>query len=127
MTENYFVSCNECETKINLRAQIGYYNIPFNLHCPKCNTHIYGKLIINQEQRGMKLELENAHIVANMSKSKGKLYCAELGAEFPTCKMYLRDFDEYMLPPYLANMTFYSDEKKGNKCNSKRNEIRSIF
>lgn len=44
------------------RAQIGFYDIPFNIHCPNCNTHIYGKLNINQETLAINLDIENAHL-----------------------------------------------------------------
>ena len=91
MIDNRFINCNLCETTINLRAQIGYFDIPFNLHCPTCLTHIYGKLAIDQENIGIKLEIANAHIRNTKIKSKEKYYSAELSAEFPTKKMHLRD------------------------------------
>lgn len=111
MTNNYFLSCSVCETSINLRAQIGFYNIPFNIHCPKCNTHIYGKIIINQETLGIKLDIENAHFETTKSKVMNNQYCAELSAEFPTSKMYHRDFEKHDLPPFIRNTVFYEDGK----------------
>jgi len=78
--DNRFINCDVCETRINLRSQIGYFNIPFNLHCPTCMTHIYGKLVIDQENIGIKLELENAHIRSNEIVSKENYYSAELSA-----------------------------------------------
>ena len=70
MIYNYFINCDLCETGINLRSQIGYFDIPFNLHCPTCKTHIHGKLVIDQENIETKLELENAHSKSNKIDSK---------------------------------------------------------
>lgn len=109
MIDNRFINCDVCETTINLRSQIGYFDIPFNIHCPKCSTHIYGKLIINQEQMGLKLELENAHINSETSPQK-KYYCAELSAEFPTKKMHIRDLNNYEeVGPFLRNTMLYGN------------------
>lgn len=112
MVYNQFINCNLCETRINLRAQIGYFDIPFNLHCPKCSTHIYGKLLIIQEKIDIKLELENAHIDKKEMNPNEKYYCAELSAEFPTNKMYLRGLNEYDLSPFIRNSIFYEDFSK---------------
>lgn len=111
VTNNYFLNCSVCETGINIRAQIGYYDIPFNIHCPNCNTHIYGKLLINQDTPGVKLDIENAHLDTTRSNVMNNQYCAELSAEFPTCKMYLRNFDNYELSPFIRNGIFYNDDK----------------
>ena len=102
MIDNRFINCDVCETTINLRSQIGYFDIPFNLHCPICSTHIYGKLIINQEQIGLKLELVNAHIKNREISLKEKYYCAELSAEFPTKKMYMSS----MCHPFLEILCY---------------------
>lgn len=112
MTGNYFISCNVCETRINLRAQIGYFDIPFNIHCPSCFTHIYGKLVIIQEDIDIKLELENAHIDNKEMNLKEKYYSAELSAEFPTKKMYLLELNNYDLPPFMRNSMFYENFSK---------------
>lgn len=115
MVDNRFISCNVCKTKINLRSQIGYFDIPFNLHCPTCKTHIYGKLIIDQEKIGIKLEVENAHSESNEVDSKEIFYSAELSAEFPTKKMDIRSLGEYDLSPFLRNSSFYGDNLKALK------------
>jgi len=109
VTNNYFLSCSVCETSINLRAQIGFYDIPFNINCPNCNTHIYGKLYINQKTLGINLEIENAHLETTMSEVMNNQFCVELSAEFPTSKMHLRDFNKHDLPPFIRNNMFYED------------------
>lgn len=127
MIDNRFINCNLCETTINLRAQIGYFDIPFNLHCPTCLTHIYGKLAIDQENIGIKLEMANAHIRNTKIKSKEKYYSAELSAEFPTKKMHLRDLHEYDFSPFLRNGEFYGSDLKAMKATQKSMEFASQF
>ena len=46
MVNNVFVQCNACKMKINLRAQIGFFDIPFHVRCPKCHSTIYGKVFV---------------------------------------------------------------------------------
>lgn len=115
MIDNKFINCDVCKTIINLRYQVGYFDIPFNLHCPRCSTHIYGKVIINQKNIDLKLELENAHIKNSEINSKEKYYCAELSAEFPTKKMYERELKEFHISPFLRNPMFYRDGSKANE------------
>jgi len=115
LTSNYFINCNVCETTINLRAQIGFYDIPFNIHCPNCQTHIYGKLVITQESLGIDIQIDNASINSKVEKPYKNMYCAELSAEFPTSKMYFRDFASYELPPFIKNMMFYNDDDEAMK------------
>lgn len=115
MIDNKFINCDVCKTMINLRYQVGYFDIPFNLHCPRCLTHIYGKVIINQEKIDLKLELENAHIKNSEINSKEKYYCAELSAEFPTKKMYERNLGEFDVSPFIRNPIFYGDGLKANE------------
>jgi len=115
LTSNYFINCNVCRTTINLRAQIGFYDIPFNIYCPHCQTHINGKLVINQDELGIDLQIENAIIDSEVEIACEKMYCAELSAEFPTTKMHLRDFERNDLPPFIRNMKFYDDDKEAVK------------
>ena len=112
MTFNQFIICNSCNTTIDLRAQIGYFDIKFNIHCPECLTHIYGILFIDQENIGLKFELENAHIMENVDLEIANYYVAELSAEFPTKKMYIRNIKEFDCVPYIRNFKFYDNDKK---------------
>lgn len=119
MIYNYFINCDLCETGINLRSQIGYFDIPFNLHCPTCKTHIHGKLVIDQENIETKLELENAHSKSNKIDSKENYYSAELSAEFPTKKMDIRGLNEFDIPPFIRNSMFYGDISKAVEATQK--------
>lgn len=122
------ISCNICETKINLRAQIGYFNIPFNLHCPKCKTHIYGKLLIDHDNVGIKFKLENAQINNTQINLEETYYCAELSAEFPTIKIYKKDFSSYEFSPYMRNATFYNnDSSKAQKATNNAMKFATYF
>ena len=127
MIDNRFINCNLCGTTINLRAQIGYFDIPFNLHCPTCLTHIYGKLVIDQENIGIKLKLENAHSKNTETNSKEKYYSAELSAEYPTKKMYIRGLNEYDLSPFLRNSDFYGDGQKALEATQKSMQFAQYF
>lgn len=109
---NTFIKCDLCEEKINLRAQIGYYDIPFNIHCPNCSTHIQGRLNISQESIDIELKLVNAKVVNENVSKEEKHYSAELSAEFPTNKIYLRDFHQFDLSPFIRNQIFYGDSFK---------------
>ena len=33
MVNNVFIQCNACKMKINLRVQIGLFDIPFHVRC----------------------------------------------------------------------------------------------
>lgn len=121
------IDCDICETKINLRAQIGYFNIPFNLHCPECKTHIYGQILIDQDEIEIKLKLENAQTINNEVNSGKTYYCAELSAEFPTIKMYKKDTNSYELSPFIRNATFYGDSSKAMRATSNAMKFATYF
>ena len=44
MVDNKFVQCNYCSTKIRLRFQLGFFDIPFDICCPKCGVHLHGEM-----------------------------------------------------------------------------------
>lgn len=114
MISNHFIMCNSCSTTINLRSQAGYSDIPYNINCPKCSTHIYGKVIFNQENAAVSLEVENASIKHVEIGKDDKYYSAELSSEFPTRKMYFRSFAiaDYDGTPFIRNPNFYSEDSQ---------------
>lgn len=109
LISNHFIVCDSCSTTINLRSQAGYSDIPYNINCPKCSTHIYGKVKFNQENAKIALEVENASEKHVEIGKKDKYYSAELSSEFPTMKMYFRSFDlaDYEGTPFIRNSSFY--------------------
>lgn len=104
MVYNQLVSCNSCKTKIRLRAQIGYCDIPFNIHCPKCFFQISGHLLIDQENVTIKLDLLNAALEPGSSKHD---FCAELSAEFPTRKIYENNVVYPELSPFMRSSQLF--------------------
>ncbi|MCI3860256.1 SEC-C metal-binding domain-containing protein [Lactococcus garvieae] len=110
MTDNKYIACENCDTRINLRIQKGFYNIPFNTQCPKCKTSISGKVYL---KNGYDIDLEGATIVEYDGASK--LCTVELSAEFPTQKMFYRnaptkDKIDNIPTPFLRTALFYGNE-----------------
>lgn len=109
MVSNVFVQCNACKMKINLRAQIGLFDIPFHVHCPKCHSTIYGKVFVEDNN----INVENADVIQCDDE---EFYSVELSAEFPTRKALYKKIYEVELSPYIRNHIFYgSNEVAINK------------
>ena len=80
MVDNRFVQCNYCSTKIRLRFQLGFFNIPFDICCPKCGVHFHGEMKIVDETS---FRIYNASpIVCSIDDVD---YYADLSVELP-CK-----------------------------------------
>ena len=108
MVNNVFVQCNACKMRINLRAQIGLFDIPFNVYCPKCHSTIYGKVFVEDNN----INVENAHIIQCDDE---EFYSVELSAEFPTRKAVYKKIYEVELSPYIRNHIFYGSDEKAIK------------
>ena len=109
MVNNVFVQCNACKMKMNLRTQMGFFDIPFHVHCPKCHSTIYGKVFIEDNN----INVENADIIQCDDE---EFYSVELSAEFPTRKAVHKKMYEVELSPFMRNHIFYgSDEKAMEK------------
>lgn len=105
MVNNLFVQCNACKMKINLRVQIGLFDIPFYVRCPKCHSTIYGKIFAEDNS----INVENAGIVQCDDK---EFYSVELSAEFPTRKAIHKKLYAIELTPYMRNLFFYGSNEK---------------
>ena len=105
MVNNVFVQCNACKMKINLRAQIGFFDIPFHVRCPKCHSTIYGKVFVEDNN----INVENADIVQCDDE---EFYSVELSAEFPTRKATHKKIYEVELSPYMRNLLLYGSNEK---------------
>jgi ribosomal protein L37AE/L43A len=79
VVDNKFIQCNACGTKINLRIQVGAYDIPFHIQCPTCQSTMHGKVYIEEYN----INVENADVTNCDDK---EFYSVELSAEFPTRK-----------------------------------------
>lgn len=108
MVNNVFVQCNACKMKINLRAQIGFFDIPFHVHCPKCHSTIYGKVFVKDNS----INVENADII---QCEDDEFYSVELSAEFPTRKAVHKKITDVELSPYMRNYVFYGSDENAIK------------
>lgn len=108
MVNNVFIQCNACKMKINLRAQIGLFDIPFHVHCPKCHSTIYGKVFVEDNS----INVENADII---QCNDDEFYSVELSAEFPTRKAVHKKIYEVEPSPYIRNHIFYGSNEKAIK------------
>lgn len=105
MVNNVFIQCNACKMKINLRVQIGLFDIPFHVRCPKCHSTIYGKVFVEDNN----IDVENANIVQCDDE---EFYSVELSAEFPTRKVTRKKIYEIELSPYMRNLLLYGSNEK---------------
>ena len=81
MVEHTFVHCEYCKTKILLRFQMGYFDIPFDFCCPGCGVHINGiKRIVNDHD----ITINNALIAEEDLDSLD--YYADFSVELPHAK-----------------------------------------
>ena len=110
MVHNEFISCNVCDTKINLRSQMGYFDIHFKFRCPKCKTQISGTLKI-AERENVGYDIKNA-CLSSLKKdiTDSCCYSIELSAEFPTRKACYRNMSTFDETPFMRNMRFYDDD-----------------
>ena len=113
MVFNQIIECNVCNTKIRLRTQIGYFDIPFSFRCPKCSVPINGKVKIDNENISFSFEVENARLT-KFEKKDLECYLVELSAEFPTRKNHIPDTREMEMTPYLRNSEFYRNRNDAN-------------
>lgn len=96
MVSNKFIQCNACKMKIQLRIQMGFFDIPFHIHCPKCDSTISGKIFIEEK----KINVEGADIVG-VECNDEEFYSVELSAEFPTRKIIHKKINEIELSPFI--------------------------
>ena len=108
MVDNKFVQCNVCSAKINIRIQVGFYDIPFHMCCPNCHSTIHGKIYVEENHT----DIVNAHIT---NCDNEEFYSVELSAEFPTRKIIYKNSEENELSPYMRNLNFYGNGEKAIK------------
>lgn len=102
MVHNELVACDVCGTVINLRIQMGYYDIPVHIRCPECKSNIDGMVQVEP----FEINIDN---VDSSSIRTEKFYSFELSAEFPTRKMIFKSMKELELTPFIRNFIFYDD------------------
>lgn len=109
MIDNVFVQCNYCKTKLRLRFQMGYFNIPFDICCPNCGVHIHG---IRKIEDDSSITINNATAIkCEMDEAD---YYADFSVELPHVKTSKYESLEKMLEtgfsPFMMTSRLYGSE-----------------
>lgn len=109
MVENNYVQCKYCKATIRLRFQMGYFNIPFDICCPKCGVHIGGcRKIIDENS----LSITNAETLTELPSKVD--YYADLSVELPSLKInkFLSDEALYQkgFGPFMTFTSYFDYE-----------------
>ena len=109
MIDNVFVQCNYCKTKLRLRFQMGYFNIPFDICCPECGVHISGLRDLENEHS---MSVRNASIFDGEPNSAD--YFADFSVELPHAKIKkyksLEEIVEMGFSPFMMTSRLYEYE-----------------
>lgn len=110
MVTHSFIQCNYCKTKILIRFQMGYFDIPFDICCPECGVHIFGiQKIVNEHT----LILNNASIVEENFDTLN--YYADFSVEFPHSKINrFESIDSLMktqFSPFIMTASLYEENQ----------------
>ena len=109
MINNIFVQCDYCKTKIRMRFQMGYFNIPFDICCPECGVHIKGLRKIEEDYS---MVVNNAIIIE--CGMDGADYYADFSVELPHAKIVKYESLEKMLEtgfsPFMMTTRLYGNE-----------------
>lgn len=81
----------------NLIMQLGYFDIPFHLNCPKCRTSIEGKILLENVEH-YEVRGNNAYLV---NEYDSNFYSVELSAEFPTRKIKKKIWKQIFMKYHL--------------------------
>lgn len=103
MVVKLYYKCSICGCHIGLRYQIGYFDIPVNIYCPNCNTHISGIIQIKGKNEN---QLKNVVPISHFSDG----YTLELATEF-LIKKYKKGF-MIDLTPFLRSDPFDDERNK---------------
>ena len=110
MVQNSLYKCSICGDILRFRYQVGFANIPVNVYCPNCNSHIFGTIYIDDENIGIKESIKNASFV---KEQKEPDYVVELACEFIVDKcVKAKDFPEYPISMFLRNDPFNTKRTK---------------
>lgn len=82
MVDNVFAQCNYCKTKIRMRFQMGFFDIPFDFCCPGCGVHIHG---LRELENGFSTTVKNASIIERELNDAD--YYADFSVELPHAKI----------------------------------------
>lgn len=109
MIDRKIAQCNYCKTKIGLRFQMGYFDIPFDFCCPECGVHIHGFRKITADDS---LNLNNARIINTVAEDMS--YYADFSVELPHVKITKYESLDKILEngfsPFMMVSQLYGDE-----------------
>lgn len=109
MIAHSFTQCNYCKTRILLRFQIGYFDIPFDICCPTCGVHISGIQKILDDHS---LTINNASIIEE--DSEGIDYYADFSVELPHAKTTrfesLESLMKTKFSPFMLTASLYEGD-----------------
>ena len=115
MVQNSLYKCSICGDILRLRYQVGFANIPVNIYCPKCNSHIFGTIVVDQDNIGIKEEIKNASFLKDSEEPD---YVMELACEFIVDKWAkAKDFPDFPMSMFM----------RSNPFDSKRTEFRNNY
>ena len=110
MVTHSFTQCNYCKTKILLRFQMGYFDIPFDICCPECGVHICGVQKIVDDHT---LTINNASIIEE--DLVGLDYYADFSVELPHAKTNRFESIESLMrtkfSPFMLTASLYEGDK----------------
>lgn len=110
MITHSFTQCNYCKTKILLRFQMGYFDIPFDICCPECGVHICGVQKIVDDHT---LTIKNASIIEE--DLNGLDYYADFSVELPHAKTNRFESIESLMKtkfsPFMLTASLYEGDK----------------
>lgn len=110
MVFNKFVKCKFCGEVFNIRAQIGFTNMPINIYCPHCGSRISGEFLVDNINLSSQISL-NAY---ENDEIKPPYFRIELSQEFMTFKfMKCEDERDLFVPtPFLRNFSMIGENEK---------------
>lgn len=110
MVYNKFLKCRYCGEIFNIRTQVGFTNMPINIYCPHCGSHISGHLFVDNENIKFSQEF-NADISEEIEPP---FYRIELSQEFMVFKFLKceKPEDLYLPTPFLRNFGFINRFKE---------------
>lgn len=108
MVDHIFVQCDYCKTKLLLRFQMGYFDIPFDICCPDCGVHIHGlRKIVNEQST----TVNNASVIE--SELDNVDYYADFSVELPHAKTRqyksLKSLTETGFSPFMMSAGLYGN------------------
>lgn len=110
MIDGVNVQCNYCETKIRLRFQMGFFDIPFDFCCPGCGVHIHGKREIVDKHS---LKINNASQIEDGKDIFD--YYIDLSVELPQRKISKYESLEQLVKdgfsPFMMTSQLYEHEQ----------------